>query len=96
MTILPKYDVYAIKYAEARRTVQECFLMPDPHDRAVEMDYFVWLIRGAGRTVLRLDADLRAVSRARRELDAILSGYRAATPEHIERRLAELREEYLD
>lgn len=52
MTTPPNYEVYAIKYAEARRTAEECFLMPDPHESAIEMDYFVWLIRGAGRTVL--------------------------------------------
>ncbi|MDH3669325.1 MAG: MBL fold metallo-hydrolase, partial [Paracoccaceae bacterium] len=52
MTKSPNYDVFAIKYAEARRTPEECFLMPDPHEGAMEMDFFVWLIRGGGRTIL--------------------------------------------
>lgn len=52
MTTPPNYEVYAIKYAEARRTPQECFLMPDPHEGPMPMDFFVWLIRGGGRTIL--------------------------------------------
>jgi glyoxylase-like metal-dependent hydrolase (beta-lactamase superfamily II) len=46
------YEVFAIKYAtrEARRT--EHFVGGDPHDAPMPMDYFVWLIRNAQRTVL--------------------------------------------
>ena len=52
MTNAPKYQIHAIKYAEAIRETKECFLMPDAHDGPMAMDYFVWLIRGDGRTVL--------------------------------------------
>lgn len=52
MTKTPQYEIHAIKYAEADREASECFLMPDPHDGPMPMDYFVWLISGAGRTIL--------------------------------------------
>ena len=52
MTSIPQYEIHAIKYAEAERQTRDCFLMPDPHDGPMPMDYFVWLIRGDGRTVL--------------------------------------------
>jgi glyoxylase-like metal-dependent hydrolase (beta-lactamase superfamily II) len=46
---LPNYEIYAIKYAwrDAKRTVH--FVGGDPHDAPMPMDYFVWLVRGAGR-----------------------------------------------
>jgi glyoxylase-like metal-dependent hydrolase (beta-lactamase superfamily II) len=49
---LPDYEVYAIRYAtrEARRA--EHFIGGDPHDAPMPMDYFTWLVRGAGRTVV--------------------------------------------
>jgi glyoxylase-like metal-dependent hydrolase (beta-lactamase superfamily II) len=51
---LPQYEVFAIRYATVARDRRENFLgqPPDPHDGAMPMDYFVWLIRGAGRDVL--------------------------------------------
>jgi len=52
MSSTPQYEIFAIKYAEAQREAHECFLMPDPHDGPMPMDYFVWLIRGEGRIVL--------------------------------------------
>ena len=52
MTSTPQYEIHAIKYAEAERRTRDCFLMPDPHDGPMPMDYFIWLIRGDGRTVL--------------------------------------------
>lgn len=47
---LPEYEVYAIKYAtrDARRAAH--FIGGDPHDAAMPMDYFVWLIRNSERT----------------------------------------------
>ena len=48
----PEYEVFALRYAtrEARRA--EHFIGGDPHDGPMPMDYFVWLIRGAGETVV--------------------------------------------
>ena len=44
------YDVYAVKYAERDARRPEHFLGGDPHDVAMPMDYFVWVVSGGGRT----------------------------------------------
>src|ERR1044072_7375561 len=47
------YEIYALRYATMARTPQMNFLAPDPHETsAQDLDYFVWLIRGHGRTIL--------------------------------------------
>ena len=47
------YEIYAVRYATMPRTPHMNFLMPDPHETsAQDLDYFVWLIRGAGRQIL--------------------------------------------
>ncbi|WP_136420006.1 N-acyl homoserine lactonase family protein [Herbaspirillum sp. ST 5-3] len=51
-TTLPTYEVFALRYATVARRRPENFMVPDPHDGPMPMDYFVWLIRGAGRTWL--------------------------------------------
>jgi len=48
----PRYEVFAIKYAHHERTASQNFLGGDPHDGPMPMDYFVWLVRGAGREVV--------------------------------------------
>lgn len=52
MSDLPDYQVHAIQYASVQRRPSENFLIPDLHEGAMPMAYFVWLIRGAGRTIL--------------------------------------------
>lgn len=49
---LPDYEIYAIKYAtrDARRPAH--FVGGDPHDTPMPMDYFVWLVRNAERTIV--------------------------------------------
>lgn len=49
---LPNYEIYAIKYAwrDAKRAVH--FVGGDPHDAPMPMDYFVWLVRNAERTIV--------------------------------------------
>ncbi len=50
---LPEYEVYAIKYAELKgRRPTEIFLGADPHEAAVDMDYFVWLLRSGDRSIV--------------------------------------------
>lgn len=49
---MPNYEILAIKYAEARRPAAELFLHPDPHESGGLLYYYVWLIRGEGRTIL--------------------------------------------
>src|SRR5689334_357864 len=48
------YEVYAVRYATmANRTRRENFLGIDPHDAAaMPIDYYVWVIRNAARTVV--------------------------------------------
>lgn len=49
----PSYEVYAVKYAELERTAAENFLGGDPHDTSpMPLDYFVWVLRNAERTIV--------------------------------------------
>lgn len=66
MSTTPHYEIHAIKYAESERQARENFLLPDPHDGPMPLDYFVWLIRGGGRTVLVDTGFTEARARARR------------------------------
>ncbi len=88
MTRTPQYEIYAIKYAEADRESRECFLMPDSHDGPMPMDYFVWLIRGAGHIIL-LDTGFnaaRAKARKRKLLRCPTKGLRVlgVSPELVD------------
>ena len=49
---LPTYEIHAVKYAwrDAKRTNH--FVGGDPHDAPMPMDYFVWLVRNAERTIV--------------------------------------------
>jgi len=40
----PTYAVYAVKYAERPARRAEHFIGGDPHDEAMDMDYFIWAI----------------------------------------------------
>jgi glyoxylase-like metal-dependent hydrolase (beta-lactamase superfamily II) len=64
----PEYEVYAIKYAHHARRASENFIGGDPHDGPMPLDYFVWLIRGAGRELL-VDTGFSAATAARRQRD---------------------------
>ena len=46
------YEIYALRYATmSPRTPNMNFLMPDPHETtALDLDYFVWLVRGGDAT----------------------------------------------
>lgn len=48
----PCYEVFAIRYAWVDRRRTENFIAHDPHEASMPMDYFVWLIRDATRTIL--------------------------------------------
>jgi glyoxylase-like metal-dependent hydrolase (beta-lactamase superfamily II) len=61
----PAYELYAIKYAQHERTASQNFLGGDPHDGPMPMDYFVWLVRGAGRELV-VDTGFNAAAAARR------------------------------
>ncbi|MGH8690079.1 MAG: N-acyl homoserine lactonase family protein, partial [Burkholderiales bacterium] len=61
----PQYEVYAIKYAHHARRAAENFIGGDPHDGPMPLDYFVWLIRGAGREIV-VDTGFSAAMAAKR------------------------------
>jgi glyoxylase-like metal-dependent hydrolase (beta-lactamase superfamily II) len=61
----PQYEVYAIKYAHHARRASENFIGGDPHDGPMPLDYFVWLIRGAGREIV-VDTGFSAPMAAKR------------------------------
>jgi glyoxylase-like metal-dependent hydrolase (beta-lactamase superfamily II) len=49
---LPDYEIYAIKYAWRDAKRANHFVGGDPHDASMPMDYFVWLVRNAERTIV--------------------------------------------
>jgi glyoxylase-like metal-dependent hydrolase (beta-lactamase superfamily II) len=66
---LPRYEVYAIRYASRAATRAENFIGADPHDDApMPLDYYVWAIRGARETFL-LDLGFTAETAAARKRD---------------------------
>jgi glyoxylase-like metal-dependent hydrolase (beta-lactamase superfamily II) len=47
------YEILALKYARhSKRTRQDNFIQPDDHASPQPLDYFVWVIRNANRTIL--------------------------------------------
>jgi len=48
----PTYEIYAVKYAHRPAKRPEHFIGGDPHDTPMPMDYFVWVIRNAERTIV--------------------------------------------
>jgi hypothetical protein len=46
------YEVLAIRYAHLERTARHNFLGGDEHDQPMPLDYYVWAIVGAERTVI--------------------------------------------
>lgn len=63
------WEIHAVRYARHERRAGENFLGGDPHDGPMPMDYFVWVVRNAGRTIL-LDTgfDAQAAKERGREL----------------------------
>ncbi len=53
MTAPPVHEVYAIRYASVERRAVDNFLSRgDVHDGPMPLDFYCWLVRGAGRAVL--------------------------------------------
>jgi len=52
MAALPEFEVFALRYASVERRASENFLMHDVHDGPMALDFYFWLIRGNGRTIL--------------------------------------------
>ncbi|QHI99532.1 MBL fold metallo-hydrolase [Xylophilus rhododendri] len=51
-TPLPTYEIQAVRYATRDGQRRDHFIGGDPHEAPMPMDYFVWFIRGEGRTVV--------------------------------------------
>ena len=66
----PAYEVFAIKYAHHQRRASANFIGGDPHDAPMPLDYFVWLIRGAGREIV-IDSGFNAAMARKRERQLI-------------------------
>ena len=49
-TDLPEYEVYAIRYAEREARRRDHFMLGDPHDAPMDLDYFVWAVIGKERS----------------------------------------------
>ncbi len=64
--MLPRYEVFALRYATVERMRRDNFMAPDPHDGPMPMDYFVWLVRGEGRQYL-VDTGFNAAAAAARK-----------------------------
>lgn len=46
------YEIYAIRYATRQANRPVHFVGGDPHDTPMPMDYFVWVVRNAERTIV--------------------------------------------
>lgn len=65
----PVHEVYAIRYATVDRKARDNFLGPvgaDLHEAPMQLDFYVWLIRGAEATIL-VDTGFSAASAAERK-----------------------------
>jgi glyoxylase-like metal-dependent hydrolase (beta-lactamase superfamily II) len=60
------YEVYAIRYATVARRRAENFMVHDPHDGPMPMDYFIWVIRNAARTIV-VDTGFNRAAAAQRK-----------------------------
>lgn len=60
------YQIHAVRYAHLERTARYNFLGSDPHDGPMPLDYFVWAIIGAGRTII-VDTGFGAEQAAKRK-----------------------------
>lgn len=65
MAVNDTYEVYAVKYATLKRTLADNFIGGDPHESGSDLDYFVWVIRNAARTIV-VDTGYNAVSAKKR------------------------------
>jgi glyoxylase-like metal-dependent hydrolase (beta-lactamase superfamily II) len=66
---LPHWEVYALRYATVARQRRDNFVSAppgDPHDGAMPMDYYVWLLRDGNRCVLVDTGFNAAAARERR------------------------------
>jgi glyoxylase-like metal-dependent hydrolase (beta-lactamase superfamily II) len=69
----PQYEVFALLYARIPETLQRDVLMfADDHAAPMPLDFYIWAIRGKGRTVV-LDTGFDEASGKRRDRELIRS-----------------------
>jgi len=68
----PTYEVFAIRYARRDARRPEHFIGGDPHDAPMPMDYFIWLIRNAERTIV-VDTGFTAEMAAKRKREFLIA-----------------------
>jgi glyoxylase-like metal-dependent hydrolase (beta-lactamase superfamily II) len=66
------FEVYAVRYATVARRAAENFIGGDPHEAATRMDYFVWLARQTGRTIV-IDTGFNEAAARRRKREFLRS-----------------------
>jgi glyoxylase-like metal-dependent hydrolase (beta-lactamase superfamily II) len=78
---MSEYEILAIRYAHnAERRASENFMGGDVHDAPMPMDFFVWVLRGGGRTIVvdtGFDAKM-AQKRQRKITRPVAEGLKAA------------------
>jgi glyoxylase-like metal-dependent hydrolase (beta-lactamase superfamily II) len=52
MTDLPKYEIYAFRFAQLQTTSSHYVLGGDPNDHAMKINYYFWAILGKEQTIL--------------------------------------------
>ena len=69
------YEVYALRYANSERPARDNFLFStDIHDGLQQLDFFVWVVRGNGRTfVVDLGFDHEGAARRGRSISRLPS-----------------------
>ncbi len=66
MIDVPTYEILAIRYGtQQQRTAADNFIFPDDHAAHMPIDYYVWAIRGGGRTIV-VDTGFKHETAARR------------------------------
>jgi glyoxylase-like metal-dependent hydrolase (beta-lactamase superfamily II) len=61
-----RWEVYALRYATMERQRSENLVPRDPHDGPMPMDFYVWLIKSAGRALL-IDTGFNAAAAKARQ-----------------------------
>jgi glyoxylase-like metal-dependent hydrolase (beta-lactamase superfamily II) len=72
MSASDTYEVFAIRYATRPAQRRDHFVGGDPHNADMPMDYFVWLIRNAERTLV-VDTGFNAAMAAKRQRELLRS-----------------------
>jgi glyoxylase-like metal-dependent hydrolase (beta-lactamase superfamily II) len=73
------YEVFAIRYAQLERSARHNFLGGDEHDRPMPLDYYVWAIVNAERTLI-VDTgfdEIAARQRGRKIVRPVADGLKA-------------------